>query len=44
MKIEIYDPAMCCSSGICRPSIDPVLMKVNETVKGAYNILRLAYT
>jgi hypothetical protein len=24
-KIEIYDPAMCCSSGVCGPSVDPVL-------------------
>ncbi|MBI4699453.1 MAG: arsenite efflux transporter metallochaperone ArsD [Nitrospirae bacterium] len=30
MKIEIYDPAMCCSSGMCGPSIDPVLVKMNE--------------
>lgn len=32
MKIEIYDPAMCCSSGLCGPSIDPVLVKVNDTI------------
>ncbi len=32
MKIEIYDPAMCCSSGLCGPSIDPVLVKVNDAV------------
>ena len=32
MKIEIYDPAMCCSSGLCGPSLDPVLVKVNEAV------------
>ncbi len=32
MKIDIYDPAMCCSSGMCGPSIDPVLVKMNETV------------
>lgn len=32
MKIEIYDPAMCCSSGMCGPSIDPVLLKMNEAV------------
>lgn len=30
MKIEIYDPAMCCSSGLCGPAIDPVLVKVND--------------
>ncbi|HDH53272.1 MAG TPA: arsenic metallochaperone ArsD family protein, partial [Nitrospirae bacterium] len=29
MKVEIYDPAMCCSSGMCGPSIDPALVKIN---------------
>ena len=29
MKVEIYDPAMCCSSGLCGPTIDPVLVKMN---------------
>ncbi len=32
MRIKIYDPAMCCSSGLCGPSIDPVLVKMNEAV------------
>jgi hypothetical protein len=32
MKIEIYDPAMCCSSGLCGPNIDPVLVKMNDAV------------
>jgi hypothetical protein len=32
MKIEIYDPAMCCPSGLCGPSIDPVLIKMNDAV------------
>ncbi len=32
MKVEIYDPAMCCSSGMCGPSIDPELVKMNEAV------------
>jgi hypothetical protein len=32
MKIQIYDPAMCCSSGMCGPGIDPVLVKMNEAV------------
>ncbi|GBG55822.1 arsenic resistance operon repressor [Sporomusaceae bacterium FL31] len=27
-KIEIYDPAMCCSTGICGPSIDQELLRV----------------
>jgi len=32
MKVQIYDPAMCCSSGLCGPSIDPVLVKMNDAV------------
>lgn len=32
MKVEIYDPPMCCSSGVCGPSIDPVLVKMNDAV------------
>jgi len=32
MKIEIYDPAMCCSSGLCGPSVDPALVKMNDAV------------
>ena len=27
-KIAIYDPPMCCSSGVCGPSIDPILPRV----------------
>ena len=25
MKIEIFDPAMCCPTGVCGPSVDPKL-------------------
>ena len=32
MKIEIYDPPMCCPSGLCGPSIDPVLVKMNDAI------------
>lgn len=32
MKIEIYDPAMCCPTGVCGPALDPVLVKMNEAV------------
>ena len=27
MKIEIYDPPMCCSTGVCGPSVDPALVQ-----------------
>lgn len=25
--LKVYDPAMCCSSGVCGPSVDPVLVR-----------------
>jgi hypothetical protein len=28
MKIEIYDPAMCCSTGVCGASVDKELLRV----------------
>lgn len=27
-KMVIYDPAMCCSTGVCGPSINPELLRV----------------
>jgi Arsenical resistance operon protein ArsD len=33
MKIEIYDPAMCCSTGVCGPSVDPELVRMQEAVR-----------
>ena len=32
MKVVIYDPALCCSSGLCGPTLDPVLVKVNDAI------------
>ncbi len=32
-KIEIYDPAMCCSSGVCGPSVDPELIRISSVVQ-----------
>lgn len=31
-KIEIYDPAMCCSTGVCGPGVDPELLRVATVV------------
>ncbi|MBI4757986.1 MAG: arsenite efflux transporter metallochaperone ArsD [Chloroflexi bacterium] len=28
--VEIFDPAMCCPTGLCGPTIDPALLDVNE--------------
>jgi len=33
MKVEIYDPARCCSSGLCGPSLDPALVKMNDAAR-----------
>lgn len=31
-KIQIFDPAMCCSTGVCGPSIDPELLRMSSIV------------
>lgn len=33
MKIEIFDPAMCCSTGVCGPSVDPELVRMQEALR-----------
>jgi hypothetical protein len=33
MKIEIYGPAMCCSTGVCGPSVDPELVRIQEALR-----------
>lgn len=36
-KLEVYDPPMCCSSGVCGPKVDPALPRFAgdlEWVKG----------
>jgi hypothetical protein len=25
-KVEVFDPPMCCSTGVCGPSVDPALV------------------
>lgn len=32
-QIEIYDPALCCSTGVCGPSIDPKLVQVAADIE-----------
>ncbi len=27
MKVQIFDPPMCCSTGICGPGVDPALVE-----------------
>lgn len=31
-KIEIYDPAMCCTTGVCGPSVDEDLMRIAAVI------------
>ena len=47
-KVEIFDPAMCCSTGVCGPSVDLELTRVASVVysletKG-FNIKRYQLT
>ena len=32
-RLDIYDPAMCCSTGVCGPAVDPVLVRFGADVK-----------
>lgn len=32
VRVEIFDPPMCCPTGVCGPTIDPVLLDVNEMI------------
>lgn len=29
-KIEVFDPPMCCSTGVCGPSVDPTLARFSS--------------
>jgi hypothetical protein len=47
-KVEIFDPAMCCSTGVCGPSVDPELTRVASAVysleQKGFNIKRYQLT
>lgn len=32
-RLDIYDPAMCCSTGVCGPQVDPALVRFAADVK-----------
>ena len=34
-RVELYEPAMCCQSGVCGPSVDQQLIDVREDVRWA---------
>lgn len=31
-KVQIFDPAMCCSTGVCGPSVDPELTRIASAI------------
>lgn len=47
-KVEIFDPAMCCSTGVCGPSVDPELTRVASAIfaleKKGFDITRYNLT
>lgn len=47
-KVEIFDPALCCSTGVCGPSVDPDLTRVADAIysleKKGFNIERYQLT
>lgn len=47
-KVEIFDPAMCCPTGVCGPSVDPELTRVASAVfsleKKGFQITRYQLT
>ncbi len=32
VRVEIYDPPLCCPTGLCGPAIDPALLDVHEAI------------
>lgn len=32
-KLEVFDPAMCCSTGVCGVEVDPVLVRFNADLQ-----------
>ncbi|HWO75568.1 MAG TPA: arsenite efflux transporter metallochaperone ArsD [Bacillus sp. (in: firmicutes)] len=47
-KVELFDPAMCCPTGVCGPSVDPELTRVASAVfsleKKGFDITRYNLT
>lgn len=37
MKIEIFDPALCCPTGVCGPDVDPELTRIARDVATLQN-------
>ncbi len=43
-KIEVFDPALCCPTGVCGPSVDPELTRISrlhhQLVTKGYDVKR----
>jgi hypothetical protein len=43
-KLEVYDPALCCPTGVCGPSVDPELTRIASALflleKKGYDVKR----
>lgn len=35
--VEIFDPPMCCPTGLCGPTLDQTLLDLNETILSLQN-------
>jgi hypothetical protein len=33
-KLQVFDPPMCCSTGVCGPSVDPALAQFASDLEG----------
>jgi hypothetical protein len=33
VKLEVFDPPMCCSSGVCGPNVDPKLVQFSAALE-----------
>jgi hypothetical protein len=36
-KMMIFEPAMCCGTGVCGPSVDPELLRVSTVINNLKN-------
>lgn len=36
-KMVIFEPAMCCSTGVCGPSVDPELLRISTVLSNLKN-------
>ncbi len=37
MKLEVFDPPMCCSTGVCGPNVNPALVQFASDLEALKN-------